>query len=365
MSFDPHPTKLFCVALAACAALARADSLWITSDTTSVQYDQVKIVGVDHDQVTFHTSQGNESTQPMAKVARLAIDDEKSLTAAEQARSLNQWDIATDDYSRTLSSTSKPWLKDWVALRLLESAGRANRFDMAVTAYIAVASKSPAYAISHKPALPDAKSTFLDTALGQLDIALAHGPMADEQKQALLWLELDICRARNDTAKSAEIAKKLAALKPTDTTPAPDPTLLLADLKLNSANAAIKKGDYAKAIAEVESAKSAFVDPAHQADALFCLAQARLGLARQNKSPDALKDAALAYLRVAAQMQDNPPAPHVPESLLAAASIMEQLDDRAGAVRLYQEIISRYNTHAEAVTAKQAIARLGSAAVKP
>src|SRR5207245_1120909 len=107
-----------------------------------------------------------------------------------------------------------------------------------------------------------------------------------------------------DTAKSAEVAKKLAGLK-SGAVSGPDAKLLLADFKLNSANAALHKGDFTEAISEIESAKSSFIDPAHQADALYCLAQAGLGVARQSKTTDALKDAALAYLRVVSQFQDN------------------------------------------------------------
>src|SRR2546421_653271 len=122
--FSHRWVQNFCARGALTAPALRADSVWVTSGTHTVQYEQGKIVRVDQDQFVFRTPQGNESIQPASRVSRLAIDDEHSLTAAEQARAAAQWDIATDGYSRTLGATDKAWLKDWAALRLLESAGK-------------------------------------------------------------------------------------------------------------------------------------------------------------------------------------------------------------------------------------------------
>src|SRR5205823_10983112 len=178
-----------------------------------------------------------------------------------------------------------------------------------------------------------------------------------------LLLQLDILQARKDNAKAIEVMKKLAALKAPATT-GPDAGKLLADLKLSSAHIFLQKGDYPKAISEIESAKSSYTEPAQQAEALFCIAQARHGIARQLKTKESMQDAALAYLRVVARFSEVPSAPHVPESLLAAASIMEDLNDPAGARRLYQEVVSRYNSDPAAQTARQSLARLPARATQ-
>src|SRR5207248_6293889 len=136
---------------------------------------------------------------------------------------------------------------------------KSGRFDAAVSAYIAAVQKDPAAALSHKPALPAGNSTFLETAAGQIDSALNRTTWTDAQKQALLLLQLDILQARKDNAKAIEVMKKLAALKAPATT-GPDAGKLLADVKLSSAHIFLQKGDYPKAISEIESAKSSYTE---------------------------------------------------------------------------------------------------------
>jgi len=337
------------------------DTVWISNGTATMAFEQIKVVRVDQETIVFRTT-ASEATWPISKVARLAIDDEKLLTAAERARSDGQWDVATDSYARTLSSTDKPWLKDWAALRLLECGEHSGRFDMAVTAYVALAMRWPGYALGHKPKLPAAGSTFLDMGASEIQSALGSAK-TDEQQQALLWLLLDIYRAKNDTGKSAEVARKISSLKVASTPAAGggDAGALLADLKLNSAKLAVEQGNFSKAIAEVESAKASFSDSNHQAEALFCIARARQGMAEQAKTGESYKDAALAYLRVVAHFREVASTPHVAESMVAAGSIMERLNDRAAALRLYQEVVSRYNNAPAAVAAaQQGIARLNA-----
>ena len=63
------------------------------------------------------------------------------------------------------------------------------------------------------------------------------------------------------------------------------------------------------------------------------LAQARDGQLPAGPSPDALKDAALAYLRVVTFGSDLPDRPHVAEALLRAAQLQEKLNDPTAAGR--------------------------------
>jgi TolA-binding protein len=83
-------------------------------------------------------------------------------------------------------------------------------------------------------------------------------------------------------------------------------------------------------------------------------------LASKSKDPTALKDAAIAYLRVVAHFKEAANAPHVPEAMMGAASILEELGDTAGALRLYQDVVAKYAASPVAGAANAAIRRLSA-----
>lgn len=341
------------------ARVASADTLDISSSpgANPIIYSGVLVSRIENGKLYFQTPEAKDVVRPLSSIVKMRIDDEPAFNEAESAFGSGKWDAATDNYEKVLRLSSKAWLKDFATVRLLECANKAKRFDAAVRAFISVVGKDSKVALANKPILPDATSTFLESAQTDLNSALSNSKLTDEQKHALLSLQLDIQRLRKDPNGASTTLEQLSTLAPPATAGA-DAAKNQIELKLGSAQVAIQKKDYQKALADIESVRTLLTDPAQQADALWCIAEARAGLAAESRDPAAIKDAALAYLRVVAHFKDAPEAPHVPEALLKAGQLLEQLKDSRGALALYQQITARYSTSSSASPAQQRIAQL-------
>jgi TolA-binding protein len=114
-----------------------------------------------------------------------------------------------------------------------------------------------------------------------------------------------------------------------------------ATIALRQAEDDLKQSKFQDAANMVESHQDVFVDPAQQADALYTLAQAKEGLASKD-TPDSLKDAAIAYMKVVAICKDFDGKPHVADAMLKAAAIEEQLQKPDEAVMLYKQVSSTF-----------------------
>ena len=345
--------------LSVLAGAARADSLWVSSAkptearTNALEIAKVKITRIDDSTATFANPAGRESSRDASQVVRIAIDDEPTLNAGEEAFIAGTWDVATDNYLKTIKSTQRDWLKDWVARRLLTAAEKAKRFDAAATAYVTAilgGAKPPA-----KPAMPDAKSTYLATAVKEVEAALQNPKLSADQRQALLSFLLDLHRTRNDQKGMADVMQQLqkaGALAAND----PAAAGALARMKLDVATVAIEAKQYKKALDEINANRTIFVNPADQAQALFLLAQAQEGLAGEDAT--ALADAALAYMRVVAHCKDAAGKPHVVESMMKTASILERTKNAKAALELYQQVAAQYGDDPAAAQAKEHAQRL-------
>jgi TolA-binding protein len=334
------------------AAIVSADTVFVGS----LAYKDVKVQGVKGDDLIFLTS-GNEAHKPVKDVTRLQLADEPALSAAEDAYAAKDWDKAVDGYERTLKSSNKDWLKDWSALRLLESANQGKRFDAAVTAFLAMLQRDPATAIKNKPTVPQGKSAFLDTAAAEVQRTLNETKLTDDQKTSLSAFLLEIQRARGDEKAIGAAVEQLSKFD-ADSTGDAASMKAVGDLKLGVANIALDKKDYKKAIDTIESNRPAFTDPKQQADALWIVAQSRYALATQSNDAAALKDAALSYMRIVTHFKDALNAPHVPESLLQTGDILEKLKDNDGALKIYQQLATQYPETAAGAKAKEAAERL-------
>jgi tetratricopeptide (TPR) repeat protein len=290
-------------------------------------------------------------------VQRILVDGEAALNAAEDAYAAGNWSAAVDGYQRTVRATTKPWLKDWSTARLIDAANKSGRFDAAVTAYVAILLKDPAAAAALKPALPTERSTYLDTAVTDVTTALGTKGINDAQRQALLTFLMDLHRARKDKTAEEKVAEQLDELLVKDPNN-PAAGQAIARRKLMSAARAIEAKDYRKALADIDAARDKFTEPPQQADALFYTAEAKYGLT-DPKNADALKDAALAYMRVVAHFKNEPGAPHVAESLVKVAQIHEQLGEAQTAANLYEQVASQFKDDPAAQIARQSLQRLG------
>lgn len=328
-----------------------ADTIWIGN----LELKNAKVQKIENNEIVYSYN-GNDSRRELSRITKLQIDGETVFNEAEMAYDTGKFDAAVDGYQKTIRSTNKPWLKDWSSARLIEAANKSSRFDAAITAYVAMVQKDPALAARYKPALPDAKSTYLDTAVKDIEAALAT-KLSDEQKLPLLTYLVDIHRLRKDRVAEDKVAAQLDELLAKDPSN-PAAAASMVRRKLQTAQKSLDSGDFAKAISEIDQNRALFVDPQQQADALFLIAEARNGIAQKSKSPDDLKDAAIAYMRVVANFKDLPARPHVVECLMKTALIYEQLNDPATAARVFEQITTQFPDDPLAAEAAQNARRL-------
>jgi TolA-binding protein len=336
-------------AIAIATISVRADSIFVGN----LERKNATIKELKGDMLVFDFN-GRTTEQQAAKISRLVVPSETALTAAEEAYATQRWDDAVDNYQKAQKS-AKQWVKDWSGMRLIDAAAKSGRFDAAASAYIAVLLKNPAVAAPLKPAMPDARSTFLDSAIADTNSALKDSKLTVEQRRALLGFLIELAQAKKDSTAEDAAYEQLAKLPGADVN---DPTAkrVLARRKLSLATRALDAKNYTQAITEIESAKAMFVDPSQQAEALFILAEAQAAQAGTDSTR--LKDAALAYMRVVALAKNESSHPRVVESLLKTAAILEKIGDTQSAQQLYAQIVSQYPDDPLTVRARNSLERM-------
>jgi TolA-binding protein len=328
----------------------QADSIFVGT----LERKDVVIRELKGDSLVFEIG-GRPSETQASKVTRLVVTTEPPLTAAEDAYASGKWDQAVDGYLRALRTTQKPWVKEWAAMRLVDAGNKSGRFDAAVTAYIQMLLKDPTAAAPLKPDLPDSKSSYLETAAKDLNTALNDPRLSVEQKRALLGYLVEIHQARKDSTAEDDAYEKLAKLPGADVND-PSARRVLAKRRLSVASRALQARNFRQAIDEIDAHRELFVEPAQQADALFILAEARHALAGDD--PTALKDSALAYMRVVAVAKDEPGRPRVVDSMLKTAAILEQLGEPRAAIQLCEQVLAQFADDPSAPKARDSLERL-------
>src|SRR5271156_292891 len=264
-------TPLSCIILwimcLAAGATARGDTIWVgESATNPIRADGVNILRLDGDHVVYVTQSGSEVSKSLSQVQQIAVDDEPAFNAAEEAYVAGKWDAAASQYQSALHSTARDWVKLRCSVRLAEVAGKANRFDAAVSAYIALLASNPKAAAAVRPQVSQANPATLDAAAAELSVSLQSDALSDAQRSLLLRLALEIYRAKKDTASinaTLEALVKIGAATPAD----------MAVVKLLSAQAALDAKDFKTARNEIQQNRSLFTDAAQQIDALWIAAQ--------------------------------------------------------------------------------------------
>jgi tetratricopeptide (TPR) repeat protein len=342
--------------LLASAAVGRADELWIGSaGSGAIQIRSARITRVDAG-VVYFTAGGKETSRELDKVQRIFVDNEPALNAAEEAYAIGRWSDAVDGYQKTVRASTRPWLKDWAAARLIDSANRSGRFDAAATVYLSMLLKDPAQAATFRPAMPEQRSSYLDTAVTEVTGALAGRNLTDQQRQALLSFLMDLHRARQDPAAEERAAVQLDEILARDPNN-PAAARAIARRTIATATQALQARDYRRAIDEISSVRVHLGEPQQQSDALMIVADASHGLA-DPKDPAALKDAALAYMRLVAHFKNRPGERNVPQALLKTAMIHEQLGELDTAAMLYEQVMQQYAGDPAAEAARQKLQRL-------
>jgi tetratricopeptide (TPR) repeat protein len=341
---------VFCFALL--ASPATADSLVVNN----VTYPDVRVASVKDGEIIFSIgNSSNEIRKPLAQVTRINLADEPAFSAAEDAYAAKDYDKATEAYDKTFRTTQKTWLKDWVSLRLVDSANKAGRFDSAIKAYIALADKSPDAARAFSLTMPKPDSAYLTDAIKQVNSAVV-ATKKDATKQTLLSLLAQLNEAKGDL-KAASDALTASAQVNTANQNTAQAARSATLLKLQTMTLALAAKDYDKVIASVEKDAASFTEPADFAEALFCLAEAKAGKAATSKDPDTWKEVAVAYMRIVANSPSS--ASQVPMALMRTAAIHEtKLNEKDTALHIYEQIAAEYKGLDPAKQAEKEVQRL-------
>lgn len=338
-------------------SVARADTVWLRSGTaaTALERANVKVERIENNLLFFRSSQSDRVTErPLDDVLKIAADGEVALNAGEEAFAAGEWDKAAAHYQRAATTSGKQWVKDRAGLRLIASAEKSGKFSTAVAGWIALLGRDPALAAKYKPQIPaGAKAGSLNPAVAEVEKALNDTRLPAEPRQTLTAYQMELARANGDVKRAQAIGTKITAAGGAGgATP---------ELSLQLAFLALEQKQYAQALQEIAGAAAVFNDPEQQTEALYCIAEARAALAKQDAA--ALKDAALAYMRVVARAKTaRLNSPRVADSLLKTAAIQEKLGAAKEALLLYQQVADEYKGADAATRAAEAAARLTKSA---
>jgi tetratricopeptide (TPR) repeat protein len=341
------------IAAGALSVAARADTVWLRSGTaaSALERPNVRVEKIENNLLFFRSSQSDRVTErPLEEVVRIQADGEVAFNQAEEAFAAGEWDKAASNYQRAATTSGKQWVKDRSGLRLVAAAEKTGKFSAAVAGWINLLTRDPAMAAKYKPQVPPGvKPGSLDPAVAEVEKALNDQRLPAEPRQALMAFQMELARANGDVKRAQSIGTKITATGAAGGS-TPELTLQLAFL-------ALEQKQYDQAVKEIEGASALFNEPEQQTEALYCLAEARNGMAKDEAG---LKDAALAYMRVVARAKTaRVSSPRVPDALLKTAAIEEKLGAAKEALLLYQQVAEEFKGSDAATRAAEASDRLG------
>lgn len=333
------------------SGVAVADSVWVKN----LERANVKILDVKDGQFSYEASGGVREV-PLTDVGQIKIDGDATLNAAEEAFKAQDWEKATAGYEKTMTTTRKPWLKEWCTVRLLESASKSGRFDAAVKAFISLAEKSPESAKTVSLEMPKADSKFLDDAVRSLDSAV-KATKKEDTKAVLLGLLVEVTKAKGDT-KGAESALQAMADAAIAADPnSPEALRAKVQLTLQGMRKALEAKQYDAVTAAAQKDGAAIVDPADQAEALLILADVQAAKLGNGTDAEAWKEAAVSYMRVVTVAPQG--SPQAAQAMLKVAAIHEtKLNEKPTALKLYEHVAGEYKGQEAAKEAEKQAARL-------
>ena len=224
--------------------------------------------------------------------------------------------------------------------------------------------KDPTSAAAHKPDIKTAKPDQLAAAITAVNRGI--GDAKAPAKQVLYPFLVELLNAKGDTKEAGKALDELAKINQA----APLPPGLAdnvgaaataamtknatADVALTEATQQFTQKKYSECIARIMVARASFIDPDKQAKALYLVADAKAATAT---TPDALSEAALAYMKVVANFKSQPTAP-VADALYKTAAIEEKLGKASEAVLIYKQLSNEYKGTKAEKDALAAIARI-------
>jgi TolA-binding protein len=335
------------------ASFACADTIWLKSESSGKPLPPLpgvkieKIAKGDSAEDLFYLLPGGqEKNKPLELVLQMKVDDEPALTSAEAAFAAGDMKTAAADYRKAMAST-KPWVKRRADARLILAASKSGDFGDSVLVFLNAVQKTPEAAAKSKPQLSSATPQQIDAAIAS--VRAASKDAKPEQKQVLLPFLIELFNAKKDTASAQQAMAELTRLNPAVANTA-EVKQAKVELVMDEAKQALAQKNYANVISVIEKNAALFSEPAQQAEAMWMLAEAKSATAADDS---ALKDAALAYMRIVANFKLLPNSPHVPDALFRTAEIEEKLKDTKAAAALYNQIAADYKDLPIAQTAKQ------------
>jgi len=352
MMLSNRHTLAAVVVAAAIAGVSRADQLQIEG----LPPQPVTITGFKDNKIIYQTQRGDQNDRDYDRIKQLTVDGETAFNAAEDAFAKGNKEASIDNYAKAIRGSGKPWEKAFAARRMLDALGNSKRFDAQVAAYLALLVTDPTQAAAHKPALPEKGSTYLDKASADIDEVLKTPGLTDAQQLALLNFQIEVQRQRGNEGGVTSALERMTKLGG-DAGKDPAVQAQLATLKVNQARLALDQKNYAQAKKLIDDNRQFISDPRAQSDALYILAQCAEATADKTDK-NAMKDAALAYMRVVANFDDLEGKPNVLPSMQATANILEQIGEKNAATTVLGQIADEFPQDPAAAAAKTKIEQL-------
>jgi tetratricopeptide (TPR) repeat protein len=341
----------------------RADDIYLRSGKTAELKLSNITVRMVKDGELHYTANSRDSHRPIVDISRLELTGETAFNAAEKAFSdanvakdaaaaKPKYAEAVSGYTNTMNSTNKPWLKDYVSLRMQVAAPKSGRFDVALDAWKVMVEKDPLGAAKAKPSIDDIdpKSQYLTNAAKALQV-WANGSPKPEARRTFLDLLYDIQLKLGDVENANKTLEARVAAGGT-----PEEQAEVA-VKLAMSDLAAKR--YDGVLDRGGKVNAALLNDAARGDLVYALAEAKSSKMAPTSPPDAWKDLAIEYMRAVA---GAPQGPHAANALLRVGEIHETLKEPDTAVKIYQAVAREYAATPAAQAAQKNLERLGKTA---
>lgn len=328
---------------------AMADSIWIGQ----LERKGVSIHAFGGGQIEFTVNGRIADPIPAQRIDRLVVEGETAFNQAELAFANQEWSTAAGRYMAAEKATARPWLKRWIWPRLLTAADRAGRYDLAVTAFVQMLFIDPSQAIERWPGMPpEPTADHLAAAMAELKAASLGRGLDPVQKRAVSTMLLDACRAAGDRVAAKALADQLQA-RPAADEHTPAGRKVMAEMHLVLARWELSLGDPEASTHRIRAHQSLFALPRQATEALYVVAQAEDRRTGVRLDESALKQLAIAYMRVVSADRNTPTHRHAPLALFRVAELEQARGDVRSAAMLYAQIASEYKDSASAARAQE------------
>ena len=366
MSFIHKRLIVSALGCALLAGAAAADDLYIRSGSAGAEL-ALKGATIKYvkDGELHYTVNGRDSHRKIEDISRIDVPGDTQFNAAEKAfadaraakddaAAKAKYSEAVTGYTQTMGSASKPWMKDYAALRLQVAAPKSGRFDAALEAWRSMVEKDPASAMQSKPPLDgiDPKSQYLANGAKALEV-WAKGSTKVEAQRAFLDMLGDVQTAMGDADAAAKTLELRAAAGGT-----PEE---VADVALRLALNDLGKKRYDQAAERVGKLNLSVLGEGARADAAYVLAECKSAKMPPTAAPEQWKDLAIEYMRVVA---GSPASQNAGPALLRVAEIHEAIKDPDTALKIYQQVARDHANTATGQAAQKGAERLGKTAAR-